>query len=176
MEYWRKIPGHEGYEASDMGRIRSLKFGRERVLKPRFKNGGRATYNLGGKERDKIGSRLVLMAFVGLPLEGMEACHNDSNPSNDKLSNLRWDTKVGNMADKIENGTNRNASNTVSKLTEEEVVDILNIKFFYPQTTFKALGLLYGVSDSNIDFILKGHSWKHVFKEWEKNKSKEELV
>ena len=33
-EIWKPIPGYEGYEASTLGRIRSLKYGKIRILKP----------------------------------------------------------------------------------------------------------------------------------------------
>src|SRR5262245_56522562 len=44
--------------------------------------------------------RLLLLVFVGLCPPGMEACHNDGNKANNILSNLRWDTRVGNIADR----------------------------------------------------------------------------
>ena len=42
---------------------------------------------------------LVLLAFVGPRPEGMEACHNNGTRIDNRLSNLRWDTHVGNVAD-----------------------------------------------------------------------------
>ena len=35
MEEWKSIPGYEGcYEVSNLGRVKSLKCGKETVLKP----------------------------------------------------------------------------------------------------------------------------------------------
>lgn len=48
---------------------------------------------------------LVLLTFVGPRPDGQQACHNDSNPSNNALSNLRWDTQSGNFQDKKRHGT-----------------------------------------------------------------------
>lgn len=33
IEYWKPIPGYEEYEVSNLGRVRSLKFGKMRILK-----------------------------------------------------------------------------------------------------------------------------------------------
>lgn len=45
--------------------------------------------------------RLILEAFVGPCPEGMEACHNDGDRGNNRLNNLRWDTRSANMADRF---------------------------------------------------------------------------
>ena len=46
----------------------------------------------------------VLMAFVGERPEGHEACHNDGNPANNVVANLRWDTRASNAADAVRHG------------------------------------------------------------------------
>lgn len=44
---------------------------------------------------------IVLEAFVGPRPDGMVACHfPDADPTNNKSSNLRWDTQRGNMNDR----------------------------------------------------------------------------
>jgi hypothetical protein len=60
---------------------------------------------------------LVLEAFVGPRPAGMQGCHNDSNKLNCALSNLRWDTPKGNIADRrrYDGDDNPNA-----KLTNEQ--------------------------------------------------------
>ena len=49
--------------------------------------------------------RLVLGAFAGPPPEGMEGCHEDNDKTNNRLDNLRWDTRPGNHSDKARHGT-----------------------------------------------------------------------
>ena len=47
METWKPVSGYEGlYEVSDTGRVRSLKFGKARVLKPRNNGWGYLLVNL----------------------------------------------------------------------------------------------------------------------------------
>lgn len=118
-ERWLPIPGYEGsYEVSDMGRVRSLdrvihasngtayrKPGRLLRLVP-FTN-GHLYVNLckpGVSSRTKSVHRLVLTAFVGPCPEGMECCHNNGVHSDNRLVNLRWDTRSANMNDRFRHG------------------------------------------------------------------------
>lgn len=127
-ETWLAIPGFEGkYEASDLGRVRSLdrvlvhgngfvRRMRGRVLRPHLRRDGYAEVVLGCGSRKATKHRrvhlLVLAAHVGPCPSGLEACHNDGNRSNNQLGNLRWDTRVANMADKIIHGTNHELNKT----------------------------------------------------------------
>lgn len=126
MENWRAIPGYEGaYEVSDLGRVRSLDRevhhtdGRVRrlrgaLIKPTVMDDGRLTVTLPGKPRRKHRvHRLVLRAFVGEPEPGQEACHHpDPTPTNNRLSNLRWDSSSENMLDRVRTGTHHQANKT----------------------------------------------------------------
>jgi hypothetical protein len=47
---------------------------------------------------------LVLEAFAGPRPEGMEGCHNDGNPTNNHIDNLRWDTRSANNQDTLRHG------------------------------------------------------------------------
>lgn len=124
-ERWLPIPGYEGlYEVSDLGNIRSL----DRTVKRsdgklrRFKGkaitptivNGRARVTLPGNPRRKHRvHRLVLLAFVGPPPPGTEACHSpDPDPLNNRLENLRWDTSSENMRDRVRHGTHFWANRT----------------------------------------------------------------
>ena len=65
-----------------------------------------------GVAKTKVVHKLVLMTFGGPQPEGMEACHNDGDTSNNRSDNLRWDTHQNNMRDKIEHGTHQNTLKT----------------------------------------------------------------
>jgi hypothetical protein len=120
-ERWLPIPGHEGYEVSDLGRVRGL----NRVImrrdgKPMRIRGqmlracpvkGYLMIRL-GHGRPRPVHRLVLEAFVGPCPEDTEGCHNNGNPYDNRLANLRWDTRSGNMLDKIKHGTNHEVAKT----------------------------------------------------------------
>lgn len=62
--------------------------------------------------RDDYGSvlitrlhRMILTAFVGPCPPGLMACHNDGDPTNNRVENLRWDTRESNYADSERHGT-----------------------------------------------------------------------
>lgn len=124
-ERWLPIPGWEGYyEVSDLGRVRSLdreitckngvvKRYRGRVLSP-GDDGTRllvGLYRPGRHETRKV-HQLVLEAFVGPRPDGLEGCHADDDHTNNRLSNLRWDDRIANMADSLRNGTNNRSRRT----------------------------------------------------------------
>jgi hypothetical protein len=125
-ERWLAVAGYEGhYEVSCLGRVRSLKrevvnsLGRiypvaERLLRQTI-NGAGYPYVCpwkSGRQQNYYVHRLVLETFVGRCPPGMEACHNDGNPLNSKLENLRWDTRESNMADMNRHGTNNRLRRT----------------------------------------------------------------
>lgn len=119
VETWKPVVGYEGYyEVSNHGRLRSLDRivyagqGRTRRhsggnLNPAKGDTGYLEVRLSREGKSKIHKvhRLVLAAFVGPCPPGMEGCHNDGDRMNANLDNLRWDTRVGNFADKELHGT-----------------------------------------------------------------------
>lgn len=115
-EQWRRVPGREtAYEVSDHGRVRSIdrfvkngvgiRVSRGQVLKQQPIGAHPSVWLANGRNGKRVlVHRLVLMAFVGPPPEGMEGCHFDDVPTNNTLSNLRWDTKGNNQLDRVRNG------------------------------------------------------------------------
>lgn len=101
MENWKDVTGYEGvYQVSDRGRVRRM--GSTECLKPNINRDGYARVDLCryGVKRTIDVQTLVLTAFVGPRPEGMECCHfPDSDPANNRLENLRWDTHVANIMD-----------------------------------------------------------------------------
>jgi hypothetical protein len=119
VERWRPIPGWAGYyEASDLGRIRSV----DRVITYRgsrikvahkgrilaTKSGPKGhrcvTLSLNNADYYYTVHRLVLLTFVGPPPDGFQGCHNNGIPTDNRLTNLRWDTQSENMRDVIRHG------------------------------------------------------------------------
>lgn len=129
-ETWRAVVGFEGsYEVSDLGRVRSL----AREVECRSRNGSRFVRNIpgkikatkrhpfgyhelqlyrDGKRTDALVHALVLTAFVGPCPPGQECCHRDGDPSNNALSNLRWDTRNENHRDAVRHGTHHQTRKT----------------------------------------------------------------
>ena len=117
-EEWRPVVGYEGhYEVSDHGRVRSLDrtvphsgYGqiklRGKVRKQVPSKSGHLVVclNMEGVKRFVQVHRAVLLAFVGPPPEGSICCHNDGDPSNNRLSNLRWGDFSANQFDAVDHG------------------------------------------------------------------------
>ena len=117
-EIWKPIPGYERfYEVSNQGRVRSLNretkdaMGRTRqwkgrILNPIKNNNGYLKVGLykDGATQQKNIHRLVLETFDGEPREGQVACHNNGEPTDNRLANLRWGTQKENVADAIKHG------------------------------------------------------------------------
>lgn len=129
-EEWRPVVGWESsYMVSSLGRVKSLsrvvqqpnRWGTtttrripERILVPGLHRRGHHRYILHAEGRKEYvqGHRLVLEAFVGPCPDGMECCHNDSDPGNNRVENLRWDTRSSNTLDAVARRTNSQARKT----------------------------------------------------------------
>jgi hypothetical protein len=156
QEVWQPIQGYEGlYEVSDQGRVRSLRSGK--LMKLSVANTGYMQLNLSGAPTRRIRHvhRLVLEAFVGPCPPGMEGCHANGIRSDNRLNNLRWDTRKGNMADAIAHGrTNRGERCHASKLTAEDVHAIRGSLLKNTE-----LAKAYGVARETIRDVRSGKRW-----------------
>lgn len=127
VERWLPIPDWEGsYEASSLGRVRSLdrllrqrsgilRRHRGRVLSQSPSGSGYLKVAL-GRGNTKYVHQLVLMAFVGRRPLGMEACHANGHLTDNRASNLTWDTSTMNKLDRIRHGTDPHSRRTVCPL------------------------------------------------------------
>ena len=159
MEEWRDAIGFEGfYKISNYGRILTVKSNTIKKLTI-DKHDGRPYCCLwaNNKQAQVRPHKLVLEAFVGKRPEGMECCHNDGNPQNNHLSNLRWDTAKNNHADKVRHGTtNRGENCGTAKLTGIQVDAIRQDTRLH-----RLIALDYGVRANTISRIKSGVRWKH---------------
>ena len=174
METWKPIPKHAGYEVSNRGRMRSL----GRVIVQHDARGKpyhrrfpgcllTQSYNdvhgyyyakVTDDARRHYGLRTahaVLMAFVGDRPEGTEACHNDGDPANNAVENLRWDTRLSNAADTILHGTStRGERHPMHALSRASILKIRR-----STKTDAELSRIYGVGSRHITKIRKRQTW-----------------
>lgn len=101
--------GFEHYLVSKHGQVYSTINGKKKkLLKSHVSKNGYAIISLKsnqGKRKRFTVHKLVLTAFVGRRPKKHDACHNNGNRSDNRLSNLRWDTRKGNFSDKLKHGT-----------------------------------------------------------------------
>jgi hypothetical protein len=132
-----------------------------RKLRPFVTSRGvkRVAIHADGKRFGRAVHTLVLEAFVGPRPPGMEACHFPvRDPSNCCLWNLRWDTHVGNCADKEYHGTSQRGERAGSaRLTNEDVLEIRRL--FGEGLGYKRIARRFNCSPSTIARIKRGQSW-----------------
>ena len=110
------------------------------------------TLNNGHKE---LVHRLILEAFDKPCPSNMECCHNDGNPKNNNISNLRWGTSKENTQDMIKHG------NSLCKLTSKDVLEIRQ-KYSCGNINGRQLAKEYNVSPNTISNIINYKTWKYI--------------
>ena len=106
--------------------------------------------------------RLVLEAFRGPCPNGMEGCHADGDRANNALSNLRWDTRRGNIGDTMRHGRNhRGDTHFFAKLTADDVRAI-RAEYEAGGISFDRLGAKYGVCGGTVQNLVHRRTWSHV--------------
>lgn len=87
---WKVINNFEDYQVSDLGEIKSLKFGEEKILKPQKLNSGYLYVYLckDGAVYHKTIHRLVAEAFIE---------NVDNKPCIDHINTIRTDNRVENL-------------------------------------------------------------------------------
>lgn len=171
QEVWIPVVGWEGYyEVSSCGRVRSMirkgvtnlgerEYG-GRLVKPIRVKTGYLVVNLTiqGKRKQCLVHLLVLRSFRGTPPIGMQACHNNGNRTDPRLTNLRWDTVKNNHADKHLHGTAQVGERSTNvKLTELQARTAK-----YAAIPIATLANDFGVSTTTIRNIQLGKTWRHV--------------
>ena len=91
-ETFKDIPGYTGYQISDLGRVRSTKYKKPRILKTATSTAGYPTVRLyeNNVGRTWFVHRLVMLAFIGECPDGMCVLHLDGSRTNTELSNLKY--------------------------------------------------------------------------------------
>ena len=94
-EEWRAVQGFDGkYLVSNMGRIKSLKYPKERILHTFVNNKGypRVALSRDGESKRYLVSRIVALEFCPNPdpENAVTVDHIDGNKENNRADNLRW--------------------------------------------------------------------------------------
>lgn len=172
-EQWLPVSGHEGYEVSDLGRVRSVdrwvnapqcggkRLVKGRVLKQTLNQAeGYLQVHLGAGNCVRV-YRLVAEAFLGPRPENQDICHGPNGKMDSGVSNLSYGTRKQNAADRKRDGTNVEGSRHYkAKLTEATAAECL-VRHANGEET-KALATEFGVDRSTIRFLVTGQTWKHV--------------
>lgn len=137
-ERWLPVAGYDGYEVSDLGRVRSWKVrGGTRAAEPSqlrpARQDGRRYVSLsrpGSREWRRPVSQLVLEAFVGPRPPGAKLCarHLSGDVGDDRLANLAWGTHAEALHDRVRAGHARprwsGADNPNAALSREQADEV----------------------------------------------------
>lgn len=160
-EIWKDIPNYEGlYQISNLGNVKSLKFGKERILKPRYEGGGYVQVGLhkeGGGKNFKV-HRLVMLAFVSE--SDLHVNHINGIKSDNRLENLEYCTRSENIQHAFKIGLiPKGQKHGQSKLTRACVE---RIKCGHHGITQEGVAEIYGITQQQVSRIRSGKQWKHI--------------
>lgn len=174
VQNWQDIPGYEGkYQIDRSGQVRSLDridTYRNGALYPRkgcllrqhVSVGGYWTVALPALDRKgqstKQVHRLLMLTFVGPPPSPKHhVCHQDGNPTNNALGNLRYGTAKENRADAVRHGTSRDGErHGMARLTTE---DVLRIRSLPGKVPVSEIAAQHGISQDHVSDIVRGKTW-----------------
>lgn len=173
LEQFAPVRGYEGmYEISSMGAVISIsrvsasgkkQTTKSRVISPSSNGRGYKKVQLwrDGKATAYYAHRLVLEAFSGIAGQGLEACHNNGNRSQNVIANLRWDTKKNNHADKFAHGTVRNGEMArAAKLTAQQVLEIRSRLLAGDEQ--QVIAEHFSITQPTVSDIKSRRTWKHI--------------
>jgi hypothetical protein len=172
VEEWREIPGHSGYEASSLGRVRSLDRwivntrGQRRllsgnVLRP---NKNRRYQRVWLPEDNSALVHVIVCAtFYGdRPSKYHHAAHWNGDAHDNRACNLRWATPEQNAADRVRHGKGyQGIQNGNAKLSEADIRAIRKLR----ATTGLSLQTIsdrFGTDKGHIKRIVDRRSWAHL--------------
>lgn len=145
LEVWKEVSYDPRYSVSTLGRLRGP---RGLLRTPACKKRKYEYTTILGKQYAV--HRLVLEAFVGTCPEGYEACHYDDDPTNNRLTNLRWDTHESNIMDKIRNG---NARGRHRSLSEADCLRLAQLR--ESGMKLKELSRLFSISEGYVSKLAR---------------------
>lgn len=157
-EIWKKIEGFEDYEVSNLGRVKSIKKGKERILKPAINIKGYLRVNLceNGKKKEMKIHQLVAIAFLGHTPNGMKTVINHINfvRTDNRLENLEITTTRENSNKKhlksSSKFTGASWNNQAEKWQSHIYINgkLINLGYFSDELE---AGKMYEIALANID-------------------------
>lgn len=130
-EQWKVISGFDGYEVSNMGRVKSksklkkngngYSVTHELIMRPVVTKGYHSvSLRCGNVKKKMYVHRLVAMAFIPNPENKPFINHKDNNPQNNNVDNLEWCTPKENTQWMVKNGRNKRTKEWLDNLHESQ--------------------------------------------------------
>jgi hypothetical protein len=160
-EIWKDVPEYEGhYQVSNLGRVKSLKRGKNKILKTRDNGRGYMQVSLRkeGERKRFLVHRLVMFTFLGE--SDMDVNHINGIKTDNHLENLEYCTRSENIQHAYDIGLRlKGEKHFASKLTRACVE---RIKYGHQDASQREIARIYGITQSQVSRIRLGRLWKHI--------------
>lgn len=165
-EIWRDVVDYEGlYMVSNMGRVKSLHFNREQILRASFSSKGYPQVSLSKNNRKRTWrvNIIVARAFIPNPENKPTVNHINGVKTDNRVENLEWATNAENTEHAVRIGLIKTgAANVLSILSESDREFIVaNYVPYDKNFGFEGLAKMFGVSKSTIHRIIKRNREKN---------------
>jgi len=166
METFKTIPGWNEYQVSDSGNVKSLKWGKERILKLSRQDNGYVGVYLQKDHKRKFFRvhRLVALTFNEYPLDSeLIVMHRNDIKHDNRLENLSIGTQSENVQDCLLKNRFYRPVGSKARSAKLNETDVPIIRSRYKQgETKRKISIDYGVHESIIGKIINGKTWTHV--------------
>lgn len=157
-EVWKPVNGTQVYFVSNLGRVKSVKNGKERIVKL-YSGGNYLSCNMyfDGKQKTILTHLAVAEAFLGDKPDGYVVNHIDGDKFNNRVENLEYVTYSENSVHAFDSGLSLSGEkHSNSHLTDR---DVILIKILWESGyTDKELSERFEVDRRTINRIRNGQS------------------
>ena len=164
-EIWENIEGFEGiYQVSNLGKVKSLKFGKEKYLNITKSSIGylNTKLQLNKKNKSFLVHRLVAETFIKNEFNKPCVNHINGVKTDNRIENLEWCTHKENTEHSLKNDLRKTGCN--HKQSKLSLKDIEYIRKNYKEKDKKnggyKLAEMFGVSRNCISRIIKNKTYK----------------
>lgn len=171
-EEWRPVVGYEShYSVSNLGRVKrtalgmSTRPGKLLSVKPTDGSGyPRVSLSRNNSITNRLVHWMVAEAFIGPRPHGHHINHKDGIKHNNNASNLEYVTPSDNQRHAYAIGLKsaRGENNGRSKLTTEQVLEIIAIGNSAPRGWLSKKSREWGVGVAVLSSIKTGRDWTHI--------------
>lgn len=178
MIRWKVIPGYENeYIISTEGEIVNIKSNKQLKLSSHTDGYLQTKLFKNKKQKAYLVHRLVAITFLENSNNYKEVNHKNGIKIDNHISNLEWCNRQHNIQHAYDNGhkavSNKMLNNFIemrkekigeknhmSKLLENDIYKIRNL---YENGILRSeIAKLFNISWTQVDYIVKGKSWKHL--------------